>query len=218
MNIDNQSLYAQLGLTPPAAAVKKQELGQGDFLRLMTEQLKHQDPLKPLESTAFLGQLAQFSSVQGIQQLNANFSSLASAVETDRALQGASLVGHDVLVSGDSFRHEGSGVAGEVETPSAGTVSVDITDASGALVHHLSVVAKGAGSVAFEWDGRLADGAMAPSGNYHVAASVNSGAKTEALQSQLVARVESVSLAASGLVLNLSGIGATPLSAIRRIG
>src|SRR4051812_6621537 len=94
-------LFSSLGLSKTTAA-KKQELGQGDFLRLMTEQLKNQDPLKPMESTQFLAQLAQFTSVQGIQNLNTSFGSLASSLTSNQALQGASLVGERVLVPSGS--------------------------------------------------------------------------------------------------------------------
>lgn len=217
MNVDTQSIYQELGLAPKAAERRK-ALGQDDFLRLMTEQLKNQDPLKPLESNEFLGQMAQFSSVQGIQQLNASFQALVGSVQNDQALQGASLVGHSVLVPSSSFVHAEAGVAGEFEVPMAGSVSFEIADASGAIVQRGSVQAGGPGSVAFRWDGRLPDGELAPPGTYTIAARVSAGRTTEAVTPQVSARIDSVSLTQQGLILNLDGIGPKPLSAVRRIG
>lgn len=217
MNVNTASIFQELGLAPKPVERRK-ELGQDDFLRLMTEQLKNQDPLKPLESNEFLGQMAQFSSVQGIQQLNASFQALIASVESDQALQGASLVGHSVLVSSEGFANTGSGVSGEFEVPMAGTVTVEISDPSGAVVQRLAIESKGAGSVPFSWDGNLADGEPAPLGNYTIAARVSSGKATEAVVPQVMARIDSVSLTQQGLILNLDGIGAKPLSAVRRIG
>ena len=94
-------VYSSLGLggaAKPAAGKNADALGQADFLRLMTEQLKHQDPLNPMENSAFLGQLAQFSTVQGIQNLNASVAGFSSAMASDQLLRGATMVGREVLL------------------------------------------------------------------------------------------------------------------------
>ena len=94
---------AQLGLTQPKAE-KKKELGQEAFLNLMITQLKNQDPFKPLDSGEFLGQLAQFGTVSGLQDLQTKFDSLSSALVSNQALQAASLVGHTALVPSSRWR------------------------------------------------------------------------------------------------------------------
>lgn len=217
MQIDTQSLLADAGIAQQPTPAKKKELGADEFLKLMTEQLKNQDPLKPLESSAFLGQLAQFSSVQGIQQLNGSFASLAASVDTDKTLQGAALIGRDVMISADSFANQGAGIAGELTVPLAGSVTVEIADASGAVVRRMTAQSTAPGALPFAWNGKRDDGTPAAAGDYKVTARVNSGQRTEALQTSLVARVDSVSLTPSGPVLNLASLGATPLSAVRRI-
>ncbi len=80
------------GAASPPAAPKAAALGQADFMRLMTEQLKHQDPLKPLSNSEFIGQLAQFSTVQGISDLNTSVAGFGSALTGDQVLKGAALV------------------------------------------------------------------------------------------------------------------------------
>lgn len=218
MSVNATSLFGSAATTGTDNR-KNKDLGQADFLRLMTEQLKNQDPLKPLASNEFLGQLAQFSTVQGIQSLNGAFSALAAAVEGDQALKAATLVGQQVQVEADRVQLGAEGtVAGAVPVPMAGRVTVEILDAAGAVVHRSETEARGPGTLAFEWDGTLADGTRAVPGEYRIAARVSSGARTEALTPLLEARVDSVSLSQGGLLLNLAGIGALPLSAVQRIG
>src|SRR3546814_20141645 len=73
-------------------------LGQADFLRLMTEQLKNQDPLKPMANAEFLGQLAQFSTVQGIAKMQAGLSAVARVMASDPTPRAAALVGREALI------------------------------------------------------------------------------------------------------------------------
>ncbi|MDZ4349166.1 MAG: flagellar hook capping FlgD N-terminal domain-containing protein [Xanthomonadaceae bacterium] len=218
MSITTQSIISELGLSvqPPE---RKKELGQDDFLRLMTEQLKNQDPLKPLASNEFLGQLAQFSTVQGIEALNNSFGALVAGVESDQALQAAALVGHSALVASDRFAlGEEGGVSGEVQSPFAGRLTMEISDPPGNVIHRYDIEAGAAGPVPFAWTGLNADGEPYPPGEYRIAARVSAGAATEALQTFVAARIDSVSLTSQGLVLNLAGVGSAPLASIRRIG
>src|SRR6478735_4235489 len=106
--------YSGYGLGVDNSSSKKGSLGQTDFLRLMTEQFKNQDPLKPLDNAQFLGQLAQFSTVQGIDKMQGAMDAVASVMESDQALRAASLVGHDALVEVDTVElAAGAGVEGE---------------------------------------------------------------------------------------------------------
>ena len=194
-------------------------LGQADFLRLMTEQLKNQDPLKPLANTEFLGQLAQFSTVQGIEEMQGAMSAMASVMESDQTLRAAALVGRDALVQVDTVDlAAGAGVNGEIDAPSAGAIQVDIVDASGATVRRMTVNAGAAGSTPLAWDGKADDGSTAPAGRYSIKATAGSGEGSEGLEVRIAARVDSVSIEPTGLVLNLSGLGSHPLSSIRRLG
>src|SRR5699024_3114867 len=99
----NDNPYGALGLAPQARD-RSTSLGQADFLRLMTEQLKNQDPLKPLDNNQFLGQLAQFSTVQGIDDMQSAMGSMASVMESDQTLRAASLVGREALVAADTVQ------------------------------------------------------------------------------------------------------------------
>lgn len=214
--------YSLLGLGVQQDA-RSSALGQADFLHLMTEQLKNQDPLKPLDSQQFLGQLAQFSTVQGIDSMQSAMGAMASVMESDQTLRAAALVGHDALVEVDSLDlAAGASVEGEITATSAGPVTVDIVDADGKRVRRMTVEAGAAGPAAFQWDGRDDAGNAIAAGNYAIRA-VAGNADPSAEDADLLpfcvkANVDSVSIESTGLSLNLSGLGSFPLSAVRRIG
>ena len=88
----------------PAAGLRKEmpQFGADQFITLMLAQIKNQDPLKPLEPAEFLGQLAQFSTVTGIQEMGSSVSDLVGSMRSSQALSGANLVGRDVLAPGDT--------------------------------------------------------------------------------------------------------------------
>lgn len=215
-NGDNR--FASLGLQTQQAE-RSNSLGQADFLRLMTEQLKNQDPLKPLDNAQFLGQLAQFSTVQGIDKMQNAMEAVASVMESDQTLRAAALVGRDALVEVSTVElAAGAGVSGEVSAPSSGPITFEIVDAGGTRVRQMTIEAGAAGNTAFQWDGRNDAGQAAAAGRYTIRAVSGAGDATEALAVRVAARVDSVSIEPTGLVLNLSGLGSHPLSAIRRIG
>lgn len=215
---NSENPWGSLGLdskTPP----RDTSLGQADFLRLMTEQLKHQDPLKPLQNAEFLGQLAQFSTVQGIDEMQGALSAVASVMESDQTLRAAALVGREALVEADTVELQpGAGINGEITAPHAGTIQIEIVDAAGATVRRTSVQADARGDVAWAWDGLDESGSPAPGGQYTIRASTGSGDESQALGVRVAAHVDSVSIEPQGLVLNLAGLGSHPLSSIRRIG
>lgn len=196
-------------------------LGQQEFLNLMLAQLKNQDPTKPMDSSAFLGQLAQFSTVSGIGDLQKSFSSFASSINSSQALQAASLVGHSVLAPSGSARLDAvNGLDGAVDLPaSSGQVTVTIYDTSGQLVRQVSLGAQEAGLTRFHWDGRDSSGNAAPAGVYVVSAAAQINGKGTAVDTLVADKVNSVNIGANGssLTLNLSGLGTVDFSTVREI-
>jgi len=215
-------IYSSLGIAgaPKAADKKAESLGQADFLRLMTEQLKHQDPLKPMENSAFLGQLAQFSTVQGIQGLNATVNGFAGSMASDQLLRGATMVGREVLLpSAKLALPDGGEAGGIVAAPSSGMVTFEITDPNGLPVRQFTVPAKAAGEVAFEWDGTNAAGEKLPPGAYGITARhVTETGTATSLGTYVRGKVQSVSVGSDGLYLDLEGLGTAPLAHVLRVG
>lgn len=202
-----------------AQVATQRSLGQDDFLKLMVTQLRNQDPMKPMENGEFLGQIAQFSTVSGIQELQSSFAALSASMQSDQALQAAALVGRTALVaSGSATLKAGEAVDGAVELPSGATdVVVDITDASGAVVRQLDLGTRPAGMAEFAWDGLDAAGAPVPAGKYGISARARIAGRTESASTLVAAHVDSVTLGGSGgLVLNLAQLGSAPFAAVRR--
>lgn len=211
-------------LLPPKAedqAASQGELAQADFLKLMITQFQNQDPFKPMENGEFLGQIAQFSTVSGIEDLNSSFSTLSSSIQEEQALKAASLVGRSVMAYSDV------GYLGDVKPlmatvdldEPASSVQVDIKDASGEVIQRLNLGQQPAGPVDFAWNGLDAEGNSMPSGNYEISARVIRGTQVESVQTLVHADVASVTLGQQGrgMTLNLEGGGELALSKIYRI-
>jgi flagellar basal-body rod modification protein FlgD len=195
------------GTTASTTTGSMQQLGQDQFLELMIAQLKNQDPMQPMQNGEFLTQMAQFSTVSGIQSLEDTVSGLATSLQSNQALLASSLVGRSVLSSGNTTMiATGGSVMGAVNLPSSTPgVMLTITDASGALVQRASLGAQDAGMVRFVWDGTTADGSAAPAGTYTITAQAFDGKAVVAVPTLIEKRVDSVSLGGSnGLVLNLA--------------
>jgi flagellar basal-body rod modification protein FlgD len=188
-------------------------------MRLMTTQLQHQDPLKPMDNSQMVAQMAQLSTVQGITDLNKTVEGFQQSLSSDQILKGASLVGHDVLVPSTKLSLEAEGgTSGTVAAPSAGQITVDITDANGVKVNQLTVPANAAGEVSFAWDGTDASGKRMPAGSYSVVATHTDSAGAQSkLSTYVEAEVESVTVGSDGLYLNLKGLGTAPLDYVLRI-
>ena len=217
----NSDLFGALGLTAPAAqnTKKKDALDQADFLRLMTTQLQHQDPLKPMDNSQMVAQMAQLSTVQGINDLNKTVTGFQESMAGDQILRGAAMIGHDVLVPSAKFVLGDEGeTGGTVAAPGAGTITVDITDANGNKVAQLSVPAEAAGEQSFQWDGTNANGKRMPAGTYNIAATyTDDSGKQSKLGTYVQAGVESVTVGSDGLYLNLKGLGTAPLDYVLRV-
>jgi len=196
-------------------------LGQQQFFELMVTQLKNQDPFKPMESGDFLGQIAQFSTVSGINELQKSFASFAGSLQSSQALQASTMVGREVVVPRADFPYvAGTTVQLGADLPANSPgVRVSIADAAGQVVRQAVLGAHDAGPVSYVWDGRTDAGAVAPAGRYAVRFDATLGGREQALESVVRARVDSVTLTRDGAapMLNLAGYGAVAMGDVREI-
>lgn len=193
-----------------------------DFLTLMLAQLQNQDPTSPIDSNAFLTQLAQLSEVQGITQLNSSFSTLSNSLVSSQALQASSLLGHTALVSSSTATLSAAGgtINGAVQVPqNTSDVTVNILNSSGTVVQSIDLGAQSAGLANFSWNGQTSSGSAAPPGTYTLSATVNGVASGTAVSTYVDGTVESVTMGAgsSGLTLNVAGLGSVPFSNVLQI-
>lgn len=139
--------------TQTVAAKNSQEsLGQAAFLKLMTAQLKFQDPFDPVDNQAMVGQMAQFSQVAGISEMNASLKAIAGAFGTSRLSEAANFIGRSVLQDGDTAYADAQGrYRGEFTlTAPADNVSVEWLNPAGEVVHSQQLGRVEAGKVPFE--------------------------------------------------------------------
>jgi flagellar basal-body rod modification protein FlgD len=216
----NSTDYSQLGLGVPQTTPKKSDLGQKDFMTLMMTQLKNQDPFKPLDSGAFLGQLAQFGTVSGLAGLQTSFDSLKTSLLSNQSLQAAGLVGRSALVDASTMAvGDGQAVAGAVDLPdSTSSLTVTVRDSTGQVVRTLPLGANAKGEAPFMWDGMTDTGGVAPAGTYTFGAEFRSGSTVETGTTLLVASIDSVKLGTDGFSVELRGIGEKPFSSVKQIG
>lgn len=195
------------------------ELGQAAFLELMITQMNNQNPLSPQDNSEFVAQLAQFSSVEGIERLNTTFSSFMS----NNALQASSLVGRSVTVETDtSMLSTGGIISGSVNLDLPGSdMKVNIYDEAGSLVQSIPVGDVPSGETVFRWDGQAfevngelvdwepTEEELAGAGKYRFEVTAMQDGQTEALNTWLSLNVNSVTVGDNGeLTLNLALLGA----------
>lgn len=196
------------------------QLALEDFMSLMTTQLQNQDPLEPMESGDFLGQIASFGTVSGIADLQASFSSFAEAMQSDQALQGSSLVGRSVLIpSSIGYMSADSGLTGQINVAEPVTdLKVTIYNEAGVAVKTLEM-GSASGYTNFSWDGFDDNGDVMPEGVYQFKATGTVNGENTAFATATIAKVSSVLVGSSsqGLTVNLAGIGSVPFSEVQEI-
>lgn len=151
------------GATKPSNGV----LGKDDFLKLLVTQLQNQDPLNPTDNTEFVAQLAQFSSLEGITNLNTSMDGISSGMSALKNSNSANLIGRSVKAEGSDFLYAGAPVTvGYDLTGAASRVRVSVFDASGKLVRTMDAGAQASGLHDIAWDGTDNSGLNAPNGYY----------------------------------------------------
>lgn len=225
--IDNATLASVLGKSAGTSASSassssasgSSEVSQQNFLTLLTAQLKNQDPTKPMDNSQFVSQLAQISTVSGIQGLQTSIEALSSSLTSNQTLQAANLVGHQVLVAGgQAYKSADGQMQGAVQNSASGAVKVGIYNAGGELVKSLDLGTQASGLVNFSWDGSTDSGDTAAAGTYTIKATVTgSDGKATALTTYGAAPVAGVEVANNTVTLDLTGLSAVSLSGVRQI-
>jgi flagellar basal-body rod modification protein FlgD len=182
------------------------------FLKLLVAQMQNQDPLSPMDNAQVTSQMAQINTVSGIEKLNSTVEGLSSQFAQLQSVQGAALVGHDVVVPGNTLQiADGTGEGGFELTGPADHVKVEILAPSGQVVDTLQLGAQGSGLHSFEWN---AGSATAASGlKFRVTAT--SGATASTPTALMRDRVVAVSTGGSTFSLELAASGTVPYSAVK---
>lgn len=184
-------------------------LTQADFFALLTEELSNQDPTKPVDNNEMISQMTAFSTTDGVQTLNDQFTSFASSMTSSQALQASSLVGRSVLVEDNVFgMDEGEPVKGKIVTDtSASNVNIYVENIAGEIIQTVPVGNIDEGGSTFIWDGQTSSGEAAPAGAYRFRVAGLVDGQAAELQTMTYRKVDSVTLAGNNgsIVLNLNG-------------
>jgi len=223
MDVSRATESAQaLGLGSLASSRKSdEELGQDAFLKLMMTQLRAQDPMNPMEGSEFLSQLAEFSTVSGIEKLNKTFTNLAASLSSSQALQASQLVGRAVLIPGGEIEFDPEvGLDTAVSLPAeVPDLVVNLYNASGELVRSMSMGQQGPGLVDVSWDGLDDAGEPLAAGRYRLEATGTADGKSQQFETLGQWQVEGVSIGSDGgePLLQLQGGAVITIGDVREI-
>ena len=188
------------------------------FLKLLVTQLKNQDPLNPMDNAQLTSQLAQLSTVDGINKMNDSMTELAAQFQATQALQGAGLIGHSVLGQGNTLSLGSAGAAGGVDLASAADqVQISIQNSDGTTVRTLNLGKKAAGLAQFAWDGKDTAGNSLAQGNYSFKVTATAAGKSVDATAYALDQVQSVSMTSSGLNADLANLGSLGLDKIKQV-
>ena len=208
------------GSSAPAAAADPNSLDDASqrFLTLLVSQLQNQDPLNPMDNSQITSQLAQLSTVTGVNQINATLTALSTSLNANQYMQSASLVGHDVVVTGNQVQlTDGAGKLGYALTASADDVTVSIKDGAGNVVRTIDA-GPGTADVHFvDWDGKDNSGKAVADGTYTFDVTATSQKASVTATALTIGHVSGLIPGTSGGQLQLGALGSVGLSQVVEI-
>jgi flagellar basal-body rod modification protein FlgD len=202
--------------TPAAASTSDSTVTADRFLKLLVAQMQNQDPLSPMDNAQVTSQMAQINTVTGIDKLNSTVQGLSSQFMQLQAVQGASLVGRDVIVAGNKLSVDAeAGIAqGGFELDGAAdAVKVEILAPSGAVLQTLNLGAQGAGMHSFDWPA----GAATDSSGLAFRVTATAGGVAIASTALMRDRVDAVTTNGNSFNLELEKSGSTPYASVKAL-
>lgn len=218
--VQNTSAASFVTADPATSAAKKAAEDPTDrFLKLLVTQMKNQDPLNPLDNAQVTSQLAQISTVSGIDKLNTTLQNMAASFAANQSLQVTNMIGHGVLVPGSTLSLENGMAMAGVDLPqSVDQLTVTIRDAAGAIVQSIDLGPKPVGITAFAWDGTTSSGSPAANGIYSFSVNALQGGKKVDGSTLSFGQVNSVTPGKDGMSLDVSGgLGAVNVTDVKKI-
>jgi len=211
-------IYASLNGTSSTSSTTATEDPQDRFLKLLVTQLKNQDPLNPLDNAQMTSQLAQMSTVSGIEKLNTTLNSLVNDLGNSQSMQAASMIGKSVLVPGSQLAlSNGQAFAGVNLASAADQVTVKILDSAGNVVQSQSLGARDAGVFNIGWDGSTESGTTAADGTYKFEVTASQGGSAVTVSALQVGTVSALVRSSTGFLLDLGALGSVKFDDVQQI-
>lgn len=213
----SQELLDKMNTRTSTSASDTEDI-QNRFMTLLIAQMENQDPLNPMDNAQVTSQMAQLSTVTGINQMNDTMESLLSSNQANQTYQASSMIGHNVLVKGNAMTvtEDGGYLGIELDT-SASAATVSIKDSDGNVVKEIELGSQTAGTTIVKWDGLLDDGTSAEAGDYTFSATYTVSGTSKTATPLNVVSVSSVSSSTSGVTLNLSNQTSVTIDDIKEI-
>lgn len=189
---------------------------QDRFLTLLVAQMQAQDPLNPMDNAQMTTQLAQISTVDGVEKLNSNMEKLLSQFGALEQLNATSMIGRSVLIPSNwielSYDDNAQAVAAAgFELPQAASrVKVEIRDANSLPIRTIEMSSMPAGMHTFSWDGKTDAGANAVDGRYSFVITADANGKSVTARSLSIAHVDGVRKSGNQTLLDLGAYGLRP--------
>lgn len=181
------------------------------FLKMLVTQLQNQDPLNPMDNAQITSQIAQINAVTGLEKVNSSIQSLSGQFLQMQMMQGAGLIGREVMVQGDEITVAGGVGRGAVELAgSATSVKVEVLGAGEKVVDTLDLGALEGGRTAFEWN----PGTLDAGAGYTFRVTAVNGKEAVSSRTLAIDRVQSVSTVGDKLALTLSQLGTAAAASI----
>ena len=199
-------------------ARKPEEDPQERFLKLLVTQMQNQDPLSPMDNAEVTSQLAQISTVSGIDKLNNTLEKLVADTDSRRSLEAVAMIGRSVLVPGEAMDlRNHAGIGGFELAGPADRVAVTVKDSSGIVVNEIELGAQAAGIGTFAWDGVAGNGNEAAEGRYSFSVKAVRGIEEVSAAALAFGAVNSAASGDEGVQLEVGELGYVGMDAIKKI-
>jgi flagellar basal-body rod modification protein FlgD len=193
---------------------------QDRFLKLLVTQMKNQDPLNPMDNAQVTSQMAQLSTVTGIDKLNATLQALSNSMTSNanQSMQAAGMIGHGVLVPGKGIDLAGGlGLGGFDLAQSADNAQVSIYNSAGTLVRSIDLGAQPVGIGKWQWDGKDGNGVAMADGSYTFTVNATQAGSDVAPTALQFGVVGSVTQDTNGVTLSVGKLAGITMSQVKQI-
>jgi flagellar basal-body rod modification protein FlgD len=222
-NVNNTGAPADNSANSPGAS-SAQSL-QDQFLTLLVAQMNNQDPLNPMDNYQLTSQLAQISTVQGVQDLKDVLKTISGQVDLSQSMDAVSMIGKQVLIPGSTLKMDTDATGTRITTPvgidvqgDASKVVLKISDSSGRVVRTMDLGAQDAGILTPAWDGKDDTGNAMPDGSYTIAvAATDANGNAVTAEALTYGKVDGVAYSTQGVRLDLGLAGQVSILDVRKV-
>jgi flagellar basal-body rod modification protein FlgD len=213
MTVSTSVLDSLNGAASTGTVKTANDAGSADrFLKLLVAQMQNQDPLSPMDNAQVTSQMAQINTVSGIEKLNQTVQGLNGQFVQMQALQGATLVGRDVIVPGNQLSiADGAAQGGFDLAGPADAVKVEILGPSGQVLDSMNLGAQSSGLQSFDWPA----GSATDASGLRFRVTATSGATSVTSTALMRDRIDAVATGGDSLTLELARSGSVPYASVK---